>query len=116
MTVDVRLELQRTLNSESSKQLPRPCSEQKTTTSRLKRSSELRGDKVVACTNGAVWAEGGQPKEIRLARFEIVMSLFTSVRERQRLKVLLPYSNEAWMSEMFSELDCPDCCGPVERF
>ena len=43
MTVDVRLELQRKLNSEPSKQLPRLCSERKTTTSRLKRSSESRG-------------------------------------------------------------------------
>ena len=43
VTVDVRLELQRKLNSESSKQLPRLCSERTTTTSCLKRSSESRG-------------------------------------------------------------------------
>ena len=34
------------------------------------------------------------------ARFEIVRSLFASVRERQKLKALLPYSNDVWVSEM----------------
>ena len=42
MAVDVRLELQRKLNSESNKQLPRLCSERTATTSRLKRISESR--------------------------------------------------------------------------
>ena len=54
MTVDVRLELQRKLNSESSKQLPRLCSERKTTTSRLKRSSESRGTRLWRARIGAV--------------------------------------------------------------
>ena len=59
MTVDVRLELQQKLNSESSKQLPRLCSERKTTSSRLKRSSESRGTRLWHAGIGAVWAEGG---------------------------------------------------------
>ena len=59
MAVDVRLELQRKLNSESSKQLPRLCSEQTTTTSRLKRSSESKGIRLWRARMGAVWAEGG---------------------------------------------------------
>ena len=56
---DVRLELQRKLNSESSKQLPRLCSERKTTTSRWKRSSQSRGIRLWRARIGAVWAEGG---------------------------------------------------------
>ena len=58
MTVDVRLELQRKLNSESSKQLPRLCSERKTTTSRLKRSSESRGTRLWGARIGAVGRTG----------------------------------------------------------
>ena len=58
MTVDVRLELQRKLNSESRKQLPRLCSERKTT-SRLERSSESSGIRLWRARMGAVWAEGG---------------------------------------------------------
>ena len=59
MAVDVRLESQRTLNSESSKQLPRLCSERTTTTSRLKRSSESMGIRLWRARMGAVWSEGG---------------------------------------------------------
>ena len=59
MAVDVRLELQRKLNSESSKQLPRLCSERKITTSSFKRSSESRGIRLWRAQIGAVWAEGG---------------------------------------------------------
>ena len=61
MAIDVRVELQRKLNSESSKQLPRLCSERKTTTSSLKRrlSSESRGIRLWRARMGAVWAEEG---------------------------------------------------------
>ena len=63
MTVDVRLELQRKLSGESSKQLSRLCSERKTTTSRLKRSSESRGMRLWRAGLGAVWAEGDNQRK-----------------------------------------------------
>ena len=63
MTFDVRLELQRKLISESSEQLPRLYSERKTTTSRLKRSSESRGIRLWRAQMGAVWAEGDNQRK-----------------------------------------------------